>query len=237
MVAVAMLEYPVCRRIAGFPDVLSKLILRPTALAGRSRFALTVMACALGMGGTARAADCQGGVTPSDAAGTAALYDQLAKNVGAEPLALTIANRPLNGVCAWVYEVKVLTASGSVAVLDFDLVNLDLIRVDGPAGDPEIVRLSERLDKVMIDRNRTPADDDPHSLADDKGEDSDSSDAGGESGESGGSGNSGSGSGGGGSGSGSGGSGSSGAGSGGEGGEGGEGGDGGEGGEGGGDSD
>ncbi|MBL8710097.1 MAG: hypothetical protein JNL25_12950 [Rhodospirillaceae bacterium] len=215
-----------------------KLILRPTALAGRSRFALTVMACAIGLAGTARAADCQGGATPSDAAGTAALYDRLAKNISVEPLALAIANRPLNGVCAWVYQVKVLTASGSVAVLDFDLVSLNLMRVDGPANDPEIVRLSGHLDVVTIDRNRTLPDDDPHSPVSDKGEDSDGSDSGGESGNSGsgnsgsgGSGSGGSGSGGSGSsGSGSSGSGSSGSGSGGEGGEGGDGGDGGEGG-------
>ncbi|WP_208109779.1 hypothetical protein [Dongia mobilis] len=105
------------------------------------------MACALGFAQNARAADCAGSGQPGAAAGTAALYGTLASSIAAEPLAVAIAQRASGGTCAWVYEVRVLTSRGNVAVLDFDIHDLDLTRVEGPATDPDIAALFERLER------------------------------------------------------------------------------------------
>lgn len=115
--------------------------LHPAIFGGQSRLAVAVMLCALGFAGAARAEDCGFSTMPGDAAGTSALFNRLASNVAAEPLALSIEPRGQGGSCRWVYEVKVLTESGSVAYLDFDLVDLDLTQVTGPQDDPGLARL------------------------------------------------------------------------------------------------
>lgn len=201
----------------------------------RARLALTAIMCLAGAAmRPAWAGECStGGAAsgaPSGAAGTSALYGELASNVAAEPLSVDIAALAISGSCTWVYEVKVLTPTGSVAILDFDLVNLDLKRVRGPAEDPEVARLMERVNG----EGGEPAADDPNETAGSGGDGSGADGGAGSSGGEGGSGDSGSSDGGG-----SGGNGGSGD-SGGEGGDGGEGGGsggggGGEGGEGGGD--
>lgn len=71
----------------------------------------------------------------------------LANSVAAEPLTVAIAQRASGGTCAWVYEVGVLTSRGNVAVLDFDINDLDLTRVEGPVTDPDIAALFERLER------------------------------------------------------------------------------------------
>lgn len=113
----------------------------PAIFAGQPRLAVAVMLCALGFASGAKAQDCSFSTMPADAAGTSALFNRLASNMAAEPLALSIAPRGQGGTCRWVYEVKVLTESGSVAYLDFDLVDLSLTRIDGPLDDPAIARL------------------------------------------------------------------------------------------------
>ncbi len=154
------------------------------------------MACAFGMAHSARAGDCAGG-TPGGAAGTAALYGELASSVSAEPLAVAIAQRTIGGTCTWVYEVRVLTVSGSVAVLDFDLVDLDLKRVIGPQSDPEIATLRARLsdrdgggeaepDAAESDSGDDNGNDDGNDNSGDSGDGGDGGDGGGEGGEGGG---------------------------------------------------
>lgn len=93
----------------------------------------------------ALAGGCTGGAAPAGAAGTSALYGALASNVAAEPLSVDISSMSISGSCTWVYHVKVLTAAGSVALLDFDLKNLDLRRVEGSVDDPEVAELMEQV--------------------------------------------------------------------------------------------
>lgn len=170
----------------------SNLIKRHSILPARPRIALAVMACAFGMAQPARAGDCAG-AAPGGAAGTAALYGELASSVSAEPLAVAIAQRTSGGTCTWVYEVRVLTVSGSVAVLDFDLVDLDLKSVVGPQSDPDVAMLRARLaDKDEGGESDPDAaendsgDDNGGDSGDDKSGNGDSGSDGGEGGDSGG---------------------------------------------------
>jgi hypothetical protein len=150
--------------------------------------ALVALACAAGVGlplAEARA-ECAASTGPSGAAGTSALYGALATTVSAEPLSVDIAAKAIGGTCSWVYEVKVLTVQGSVAILDFDLVDLDLRHVEGPREDPEVARLARRLGED--DKASGTASDDAADAGNDSGNDS----AGGDSGSGGGEGGSGS---------------------------------------------
>lgn len=124
-----------------------RFVISPRLLPARPRLALAVMACAIGFAQNARGAECVGSGQPGVTAGTAALYGALASSVAAEPLAVAIAQRATGGVCAWVYEVRVLTSRGNVAVLDFDIHDLGLTRVEGPATDPDIAALISRLER------------------------------------------------------------------------------------------
>lgn len=121
--------------------------IRPIKLPSRPRLALAAIACAAGIGlpWAGARAECAASTGPSGAAGTSALYGTLASTVSAEPLSVDIAAKSISGTCTWVYEVKVLTVQGSVAILDFDLVDLDLRHVEGPREDPEVARLARRL--------------------------------------------------------------------------------------------
>jgi hypothetical protein len=187
---------------------------RSIKLPPQRRLALAALVCAAGLGlplADARA-ECAAADGPSGAAGTSALYGTLSNTVSAEPLSVDITAKAIGGTCTWVYEVKVLTVQGSVAILDFDLVDLDLRHVEGPTEDPEVARLASRLgetDKATDAGNDAPADG--------SGTGSDGSDDSGGSGGEGDSGSGGEGGESGGGGSGSGGSGSSGSGSGGSG--------------------
>ena len=137
--------------------------LKPAFISRRPHLAMATLFCAAGLMAPsvlrpAWAQDCAGGPSPAGAAGTSALYGELADSVSAEPLSVDITARTIGGSCTWVYEVKVLTATGSVALLDFDLVDLGLRRIEGAVDDPEIAKLYERLnsrDKAeSMDRNR-----------------------------------------------------------------------------------
>ena len=208
-------------------------ITRPIFLSPRPRLALAALLCVAGIAQPvgarlARAGDCTAGASPAGAAGISALYGELANTVSAEPLSVDITARAIGGACTWVYEVKILTPSGSVALLDFDLVDLDLRHVDGPPSDPDIARLIDRVGGGGASEGGEPGSDDsgsndsdgdgdPSSSGSDGGDSGGGDSGGSEGGEGGGSGSGGSGGGG----SGSGGSGSGGSGGGGEGGEGG----------------
>ena len=92
---------------------------------------------------SAAAVEC-GGAPPADAASPAALYETLRERTDAQLLAMAFAQRPAAD-CAWVYEVKVLTASGSVVELDFAAQGLGLIGARGPDDDKEVARLVRGL--------------------------------------------------------------------------------------------
>lgn len=169
--------------------------LKPAFISRRPYLAVAVLFCAAGLVAPsvlrpAWAQECSAGPSPAGAAGTSALYGELADSVSAEPLSVDITARAIGGSCTWVYEVKVLTATGSVALLDFDLVDLGLRRVEGAIDDPEIAKLYDRLnsrDKVeSADRNPAGAGDDSAPGAD--GDSSGDGDSGGSEGGSSGSG-------------------------------------------------
>lgn len=84
-----------------------------------------------------------GGAPPADVATPAALYETLRDRTDAQLLAIGFAQQPAD--CAWVYEVKMLTTSGSVVELDFDAKRLDLIGARGPDDDKEVARLVQGL--------------------------------------------------------------------------------------------
>lgn len=84
-----------------------------------------------------------GGAPPADVATPAALYETLRDRTDAQLLAIGFAQQPAD--CAWVYEVKMLTTSGSVVELDFDARGLGLIGARGPDDDKEVARLVQGL--------------------------------------------------------------------------------------------
>lgn len=148
---------------------------KPAFISRRPYLAVAALCCAAGLTALpvlrpAWAQECAAGANPPDAAGTSALYGELAESVSAEPLSVDITARAIGGSCTWVYEVKVLTAKGSVALLDFDLVDLGLRHVEGAADDPEIAKLYERLNSR--DKAGNADEDHPAGTGDDDGPDS-----------------------------------------------------------------
>jgi hypothetical protein len=94
----------------------------------------------------AAAADCApAGAPPAGIASPTMLYDALRARTGAQLLAMDFLRRAVEEECAWVYEVKVLTASGSVVELDFKADGLALIGARGPENDREAAALVERF--------------------------------------------------------------------------------------------
>lgn len=91
----------------------------------------------------AAAQDCSG-APPADIATPAALYETLRDRTDAQLLAIGFAQQPA-AACAWVYEVKMLTASGAVVELDFAARGLDLIGARGPENDKEVATLVRGL--------------------------------------------------------------------------------------------
>jgi hypothetical protein len=107
----------------------------------------TVSAAALLCGPSgAFAAECAAaGPPPQGIASPTMLYDALRARTAAELLAMDFLHRAVEEECAWVYEVKVLTASGSVVELDFNADGLGLIGARGPQNDREAAALVERF--------------------------------------------------------------------------------------------
>lgn len=103
----------------------------------------TASAIALLCGAVPAAAAGCGGAPPSDVASPSALYDTLRDRTDAQLLAIGFVQQPAD--CAWVYEVKVLTVSGSVVELDFAARGLGLIGARGPDDDKEVARLVRGL--------------------------------------------------------------------------------------------
>jgi hypothetical protein len=92
------------------------------------------------------AAECAAaGAPPPGIASPTMLYDALRARTAAELLAMDFRHRAVEEECAWVYEVKVLTASGSVVELDFNADGLGLIGARGPQNDREAAALVVRF--------------------------------------------------------------------------------------------
>lgn len=84
----------------------------------------------------AAAQDCTGqAAPPSNVATPTMLYETLSTRTNAQLLAIGFLRKPVAQECAWIYEVRMLTASGSVVELDFDAAGLDLIGARGPDDD------------------------------------------------------------------------------------------------------
>ena len=92
---------------------------------------------------TAAASDCAGatGVPPADVATPTMLYETLRTRTNAQLLAIGFQRKPVARECAWIYEVKMLTASGSVVELDFAATSLDLVGARGPDNDRDAAAL------------------------------------------------------------------------------------------------
>ena len=94
----------------------------------------------------AAAEECAGpAAPPSDLATPSMLYETLSSRTNAELLAIGFIRKPVERTCTWVYEVKMLTASGSVVELDFNADGLDLIGARGPDNDRDAADLVKTL--------------------------------------------------------------------------------------------
>jgi hypothetical protein len=115
-----------------------------TAAALLATASLIALLC--GMPGAA-ANDCAGvnAAPPANAATPSMLYDSLRARTSAQLLAMEFLRKPVANECAWIYQVKVVTASGSVVELDFDATGLDLVGARGPENDRDADALVKRL--------------------------------------------------------------------------------------------
>jgi hypothetical protein len=73
------------------------------------------------------------------------VYDTLRARANVQLLAMEFLRKPVADDCAWIYQVKVMTASGSVVELDFNADGLDLVGARGPENDHDADVLVERL--------------------------------------------------------------------------------------------
>ena len=94
----------------------------------------------------AAAQDCVGQATPpADLATPSMLYETLSTRTSAQLLAIGFLRKPVAQDCAWIYEVRMMTASGSVVELDFNADGLDLIGARGPENDRDAADLVKTL--------------------------------------------------------------------------------------------
>jgi hypothetical protein len=103
----------------------------------------TVSLLALLCNAPAAASDCSAGgaAPPADIATPTMVFDTLRARTNAQLLSMGFLRKPVEEECAWIYEVKVLTASGSVVELDFKADDLDLVGARGPTNDRDAVAL------------------------------------------------------------------------------------------------
>ena len=103
----------------------------------------TVSLAALLAGATAATAqDCAAHAAPPENLATPSmLYDALRTRTSAQLLAIGFVRKPVAEDCDWIYEVRVLTASGSVVELDFNASGLDLVGARGPQNDRDAAAL------------------------------------------------------------------------------------------------
>jgi hypothetical protein len=92
----------------------------------------------------AAAEECAGpAAPPSDLATPSMLYETLSSRTNAELLAIGFIRKPVERTCTWVYEVKMLTASGSVVRLtSMPMADLDCARADNDRDAADLSRRS-----------------------------------------------------------------------------------------------
>jgi uncharacterized membrane protein YgcG len=121
------------------PDQRRKLT-APALLATASLFALLA-----GMP-QAAAEDCTAqAAPPANLATPSMVYEALSARTNAQLLAMGFLRKPVEQACAWIYEVRLMTASGSVVELDFNADGLALIGARGPQNDRDAAALVKTL--------------------------------------------------------------------------------------------
>ena len=90
------------------------------------------------------ASDC-GSESPAGLASPSQLYEKLRAVTNVQLLTVGLFSRQVADECAWTYEVKVLTASGSVVELEFGAGDLTLVGARGPKNDRDAAALVRSL--------------------------------------------------------------------------------------------
>jgi hypothetical protein len=94
----------------------------------------------------AAAEDCAAqAAPPANLATPSMVYEALSARTNAQLLAMGFLRKPVEERCAWIYEVRLMTASGSVVELDFDADGLDLVGARGPRNDRDAADLVKTL--------------------------------------------------------------------------------------------
>ena len=118
----------------------SKTITTPALLATASLIAL------LAAMPDAAAQDCTGQAAPPENLATPSMvYEALSARTNAQLLAMGFLRKPVDQACAWIYEVRLMTASGSVVELDFNADGLALVGARGPQDDRDAADLVRTL--------------------------------------------------------------------------------------------
>jgi hypothetical protein len=94
----------------------------------------------------AAAEDCSAQATPpANLATPSMVYETLSARTNAQLLAMGFLRKPVDEACAWVYEVRLMTASGSVVELDFNADGLGIVGARGPQDDRDAADLVKTL--------------------------------------------------------------------------------------------
>jgi hypothetical protein len=94
----------------------------------------------------AAAEDCAAqAAPPANLATPSMVYETLSARTNAQLLAMGFTRKPVEQSCAWIYEVRLMTASGSVVELDFNADGLELIGARGPQDDRDAAALVKTL--------------------------------------------------------------------------------------------
>ena len=82
---------------------------------------------------------------PANLATPSMVYEALSARTNAQLLAMGFLRKPVEQSCAWIYEVRLMTASGSVVELDFNADGLALVGARGPQDDRDAADLVKTL--------------------------------------------------------------------------------------------
>ncbi|MBA4099441.1 MAG: hypothetical protein C0484_22055 [Rhodospirillum sp.] len=82
---------------------------------------------------------------PANLATPSMVYETLSARTNAQLLAMAFMRKPVEQACAWIYEVRLMTASGSVVELDFNADGLGLVGARGPQDDRDAADLVRTL--------------------------------------------------------------------------------------------
>ena len=94
----------------------------------------------------AAAQDCAGqAAPPANLATPSMVYEALSARTNAQLLAMGFLRKPVDEACTWIYEVRLMTASGSVVELDFNADDLALVGARGPQNDRDAADLVRTL--------------------------------------------------------------------------------------------